>query len=131
MNRYRCLTVLVAGASLLCAATANALINPHFTPIHLVKQAALIVSIDLKQGQAKDQYTAAIREVLKGKTELKAFRLDLSKAVSTQQADKFRNLASAGKPALFFVGEFAEEASGQGGERPKTRGFLHVSGQWA
>ncbi len=131
MNRCRSFTALVAIAAMLCAATAHAMINPHFTPIHLVKQAALIVSVDLKQGKAKDQYTATIREVLKGKTELKALRLDLSKAINAQHADALRDLAAAAKPALFFVGEFAEEASGQGGERPKNRGFLHVSGQWA
>jgi len=52
----------------LWVAAAHALINPRFTPIHLVKQSALILWVDLKQGQSKDQYDAAIREVLKGKT---------------------------------------------------------------
>jgi hypothetical protein len=131
MNRYRCLAVLVAIAALLCVATANALINPHFTPVHLVKQAALIVSVDLKQGQSKDQYAAAIREVLKGKTELKALRLDLSKAINTQNADALRELAAVAKPALFFVGEFAQEQDRQGDAPPQSRGLLHVSGQWA
>ena len=99
----------------LCAATAQALINPHFTPVHLVKQAGLIVSVDLKQGASKDQYVATIREVLKGKTELKSLRLDLSKAINTQNADALRELAAAGKPALFFVGEFAEDRRQGGG----------------
>ncbi len=131
MNRYRCLAVLIAIAALLRAATVDAMINPHFTPIHLVKQAALIVSVDLKQGPAKDQYTATIREVLKGKTELKVLRLDLSKAINTQNADALRDLAAVAKPALFFVGEFVEEQDRQGDTRPKSRGLLHISGQWA
>ncbi len=131
MNRYRCLALVVAVAALLCSATANAMINPRFTPVHLVQQATLIVSVDLKPGQSKDQYTAAIREVLKGKTELKALRLDLSKAINTQNADALRDLAAAAKPALFFVGEFAEEKDGQGGAPAESRGLLHVSGQWA
>jgi hypothetical protein len=130
MNRYRYLTVLVTFAALLCAAAANAMINPHFTPIHLVRQAALIMSVDLKQGPSKNQYIATISEVLKGKTELKALRLDLSKAIQAEHADALRELAAAAKPALFFVGEFAEE-HGQGGEAPKNRGLLHISGQWA
>ena len=67
-------------AALLAASAAHALINPTFTPIHLVKQSKLIMSVDLKQGKAIDQYDAVIREVLKGKTELKAIHLDLSKA---------------------------------------------------
>ncbi len=128
MNRYRCLTVVVAVAALLCAATANTMINPNFTPIDLVKQAELIVSVDLKQGASRDEYSATIREVLKGKTELKALRLDLSKG---KNADALRELALAARPALFFVGEFAEEKGGQGGEAPQRRGFLHASGRWA
>jgi hypothetical protein len=51
------------------------MINPSFTPIHLVKQSNLIVSVDIKQGKSIDQYDAVIREVLKGKTELKAIHL--------------------------------------------------------
>jgi hypothetical protein len=106
------------------------MINPHFTPVHLVKQAGLIVSVDLKQGASKDQYLAAIREVLKGKTELKSLRLDLSKAINTQNADALRELAAGGKPALFFVGEFAEEKDGGAGAAA-PRGLLHLAGQWA
>ncbi|MGA2618736.1 MAG: VCBS repeat-containing protein [Thermoguttaceae bacterium] len=131
MNRYSCLAALVAVAAWLCVATANAMINPRFTPVHLVQQATLIVSVDLKPGQSKDQYTAAIREVLKGKTELKALRLDLSKAINTQNANALRDLAADAKPALFFVGEFAEEKAGPGGAPAESRGLLHVSGQWA
>jgi hypothetical protein len=106
------------------------MINPHFTPVHLVKQAGLIVSVDLKQGSSKDQYFAAIREVLKGKTELKSLRLDLSKAINTQNADALRELTVGGKPALFFVGEFAEEKDG-GASAAAPRGLLHLAGQWA
>jgi hypothetical protein len=117
------------------------MINPHFTPVHLVKQAGLIVSVDLKQGSSKDQYLAAIREVLKGKTELKSLRLDLSKAINVQNADALRELAAGGKPALFFVGEFAEEKDGGGGAAAgapgvpaggsRVGGLLHLAGQWA
>ena len=114
---------------LLCAATASALINPHFTPIHLVKQSALIVSLDLKAGSSKDQYSATIRQVLKGETKLKAFRLDLSKAINTENADALQQLAAPGKPGLFFVGDFGEDKDGQGGGN--SRGLLHLSGQWA
>ena len=131
MNHYRYLTVMAAVAALLCAAEAGAMINPNFTPIDLVKQAELILSVDLKQGASKNQYSATVRETLKGKTELKTLRLDLSKAKNKENADALRELAAGAKPALFFVGEFAEERSAQGGEAPQRRGFLHVSGRWA
>ncbi|MGA2064959.1 MAG: VCBS repeat-containing protein [Thermoguttaceae bacterium] len=131
MNCRRCLATLPALAVLLAAAPAAAMINPHFTPVHLVKQAGLIVSVDLKQGASKDQYLAAIREVLKGKTDLKALRLDLSKAINTQNADALRELAAGGKPALLFVGEFAEEKGGGVEAAATPRGLLHLAGQWA
>ena len=114
-------------AALLAASAAHALINPTFTPIHLVKQSKLIMSVDLKQGKAIDQYDAVIREVLKGKTELKAIHLDLSKARDEQNADMFRELAAAGAPALFFVGELSEQGRGA----PQLAGLLSVSGRWA
>jgi len=130
LNRYRCLPTAVAVAVLFWATSAHALINPRFTPIHLVKQSALIVSVDVKQGESKDQYAAAIREVIRGKTELKSLRFDLSKARDAQNADALRALAAAGKPALFFMGGFAEK-EGQGGAPAHGRGLLHVSGKWA
>jgi hypothetical protein len=130
MHRCRCLVTVVAVAACLHVTAAHALINPRFTPVHLVEQATLILSVDLKEGKSKDEYTAAVREVLKGKTELKSFRLDLSKAGDAQAADALRELAAAGKPALFFVGEF-EDAGNQGGGAARSRGLLHVGGKWA
>ena len=48
MRRYRRLVVgLVVVASGLRAASAFALINPNFTPIHLVKEANVIPWLDL------------------------------------------------------------------------------------
>lgn len=114
----------------LAASAAQAMINPHFTPVHLVRESAWIVSVDLKQGESKDQCDAVIREVLKGKVEMKQFRLDLTKARSKTNADMFRNLAATGGPALFFVGEF-EGAQGPGSIARGRHAFLHVSGTWA
>jgi hypothetical protein len=120
-------SLVFAVAAFLAAPASHALIRPDFTPIHLVKESKLIVSVDLKQGKSIDQYDAVIREVLKGKTELKAIHLDLSKARDEQNVDSFRKLAAAGAPALFFVGEF----SAQGGGAPQMAGLLSVSGKWA
>ena len=125
------LLAVVILATLLCVARVCALINPHFTPVHLVRQSALILCVDLKPGASPDQYSATIRQVLKGQTALKSLRLDLSKAINTQNADALRQLAAPGKTGLFFVGEFGEDKDGQGGGPAKTRGLLHLSGQWA
>jgi len=124
-NRYLAAAAL-AVAAWLSAPAAHALINPRFTPIHLVKQSKLVVSVDLREGASKDQYDAGVREVLKGETERKSFHFDLSKARNAEFADTFRGLAAAKKPALFFVGEFGEDEG-----REETIGYLHVSGKWA
>jgi hypothetical protein len=131
MAKRGILSALAAVATLLWAATVSALINPRFTPVHLVRQSALIVSVDLKPGASKDQYTATIRQVLKGRTELKALRLDLSKAINTQNADALRRLAAPAKTGLFFVGDFGEDKDSQSGGPARNRGLLHLSGQWA
>jgi hypothetical protein len=132
MNRYRCLTLVAAVAVVLRLTAAHALINPHFTPVHLVEAAALIVWVDVEQGESKDQYTAVVREVVKGKTERKSFQFDLSKPRDARSADLLRDLAGEGKPALFFVGEFEDAVVGDRGVGSVGRsGALHISGRWA
>ena len=127
----RCLVALLGLIAVWCGAAAHALINPHFTPVHLVKQAALILTVELRPGAAKDQYTATVQEVLKGQLEGKTLRLDLAKAINPQNAAALRELAALGKPALFFVGEFGDAAEAKGGSVPDRRALLHISGQWA
>jgi len=116
MIRFRRFASAVLVAAL-CVPLVQAYINASFTPIHLVKESTLIASVDLKQGASKDTYLAEIRQVLKGKTELKSFRMNLTKARDAETADALRSLAAAGKPALFFV-------TGNG------TALLHVGGEW-
>ena len=125
MNRSRCLTAAIIFA-MLSVPFARALINPKFRPTHLVKESTLIASVGLKEGESKDIYLAEIRQVLKGKTDLKSFRLDLTKARDTQNADALRALAAQGKPALFF----ASEKPAQGGEPARNLALLHAGGAW-
>ncbi len=135
MALKRSLACVVAVLVTLFAAKAHAIIDPNFTPIHLVEQSALILELDLKPGKTKDQYLGTVREVLKGKTALKAFSFDLSRAANEQHADAFRGLvkASGDKPALFFVGTFLTDevgAGGMGGDPPRRVGYLHVAAKW-
>ena len=64
MSRIRCF-VTSAAVALLAASASQAMINPGFTPVHLVKQASVILWVDIKAGEAKDTYTATLREALK------------------------------------------------------------------
>ncbi len=65
MSRNRCF-VTIATAALLAAPASPAMINPGFTPVQLAKQAGVILWVDITAGEAKDPYTATIRETLKG-----------------------------------------------------------------
>jgi len=118
--------VVVVGA-FFWAVAAQAMINPRFTPVHLVRTAELVLWVDLKQGDTKDHYFANVREVLKGKTGDKSLRLNLSKARDEQSADALRELAAGGKPGLFFVARGPDDGGGAG----ETRGLLHMAGRWA
>jgi hypothetical protein len=106
------------------------MINPGFTPVHLVKQASVILWVDIKAGEAKDAYTARIRETLKGKAEEKTFRLEISQAGDDEAATAMREQLAVGKPALFFVGEF-EDTKELGGGNTSRRAFLLLDGVWS
>lgn len=127
MNATRRAGALLLLSVWLLSDAAMALINPRFTPVNLVKQSGMILVVDLKEDVSKNECLLTVREVLKkGKTDEKVIRLDLSKARDERSAQAFRTLAAAGKPALFFVGEF----EGNGGGATNL-GLLHLEGQWA
>ena len=119
------LGLMAIAVALLTATAAHALINPRFTPLHLVKEATLIVVLDLKAG-SNSVFTATIRETLKGKTEQQNLRLDASKA-DEETSNALRDLAAAGQQALLFEGEFRD----QGNAQAFRSAFLSIGGKWA
>lgn len=128
MNRNQRL-VAMAVAALLLAPLTHAMINPRFTPIQLVKQSGVILWVDIKPSESKDQYTATIRETLKGKADQKTSSLDIAEAGEEETATNLREQLAAGKPALFFVGEF-EDTKELGSGNKSRRAFLHLGGAW-
>ena len=105
------------------------MINPGFTPVELVKQSALIVEVDVKQGKSQEQYVATVGGVVKGKTDLKAYSLDLSKARNAEAAESFRTLAATDGRGLLFIGEMENEDEDEGENEAIC--LLHISGKWA
>ena len=103
---------------------ACGLINPSFTPIHLVEDSALILKITF--GPVKDNRCACtIVKALKGKAAGRTLTIDFRQAINENEARRMAALvkASGGEPGVCFIGEAADAAAGR-------RGFLHVSGQW-
>jgi hypothetical protein len=125
VGNARTLNLATVLAAVLAASSAHALINPRFTPIHLVKEATLIAEMDLKAG-SNSVFTATIRETIKGKTEQKTLRLDASRA-DEDSCNALRDLAAAGQPALLFEGEFRDQPNADA----FRSAYLSVGGKWA
>lgn len=122
--------------------TALALINPNFTPVHLVNQSSLILELQL--GSVKDgKATARVKRVWKGKFDPKTVVLTLSTSVFPEHTKVVEKLVNSqdGKAGIFFAGELTDDRGGPGaglgpvlGENAEGQGnrtaFLHVMGIW-
>jgi len=118
----------------LAAPPAAALINPNFTPVHLVSQSDLILVLRIGPLGAKGEIPVQIAECLKGKAPEKPPTLDLSKTAGPQ-AEAFQRLVGKAAPqlALLFCGKFSEETPEAGGGEEAARGavgLLHTQGAW-
>jgi len=122
---------------LLWPAAAPALINPNFTPIHLVGQSHTILELVFTEPAADGKVVAEVRAMLKGKGEPpKTVRMDPTAAIAEGQRDALTAAAEKGRRALLFIGDF-KPASAEGGEMelggggekaPKAIAFLHING---
>ncbi len=100
----RAALAVVSALLLLGAAPALALIDPSFTPIHLVRGAQDIACGTLEARKPPGRWALADLRVLKGDRP-KAAGLSLAVAGPTDAADARRFLASAeGSPAMLFRG---------------------------
>jgi hypothetical protein len=104
-----------------CPLAAWGLINPTFTPVHLVAQSSTILTLRLKGEQIGDKATFEVVATLKGKA-LAGLTVDLAKAPK-EHADAARRLLAArpDRPSLLFLA---------GKEGPRPGAFLHVHGRW-
>jgi len=119
-------------------------INPNFTPVHLVEQSECVAELELEVGR-DSKVGATVKRVIKGDLPAKAITLDLTKTPYKQHAAGFqRMIANRGKaPALLFIGRRFETGPTDGAWRPAGPGvmppaaaeeddkaLLHVEGIW-
>ena len=98
---------------------AHALINPHFTPIHLVKQWTLIALVKLSAPDAKGLLTARVLKSLKGKAPADKVTIALLPDWIKPLAN---DAAAAGDgPGLLFACK---------GEDQQETALLHLAGHW-
>jgi hypothetical protein len=113
--------IAVSCAIAACPPAAWGLINPTFTPVHLVSQSGTILTVRLKGKQIGDMVAFEVVAALKGKAPA-GLTVDLAKAPK-EHADAARRLLAArpDQPVLFFLA---------GKDGPKFGAFLHVRGTW-
>ncbi len=137
---------LLAGSLLMGARPLHALINPNFTPVHLVREAETILEISFDGRDADGRLKAVTKAVLKGKQQdqPKEFFIDPRTAIAEGQRDTFMDAAlRKGQRALLFTGAF-RPVGASGGEMnfgagdsggPLAIAFLHMDSfaetQWA
>ncbi|MFW6152301.1 MAG: FG-GAP repeat domain-containing protein, partial [Verrucomicrobiota bacterium] len=131
---------------------AKALINPNFTPIHLVKQSGVIAEVRF-DFPIKDHKLTGKLNFLKGKSENKTFKFDFSTGMEDQVRYVEKEIVepAGDTPALLFIGKDQEDTeegteedtsddayaieNGQSvefetEELGASKALLHTSGQW-
>ncbi|MBN2581698.1 MAG: VCBS repeat-containing protein [Planctomycetes bacterium] len=133
-NKSVAITVL---ALLAVCSTAQAVINPGFTPLDLVQQSDVILVLEFDKVNDEGQAVAAVKEVLKGETPLKSLTLELlamPDAFAEQGKMVMKLIRDGQKQGLLFIGLYRGEGMGiegaMGGD-DKATGFLHLSGQYS
>jgi len=105
---------------LLCPASALAIINPRFTPKHLVEEAELAVAGPVAATADPLEWTLDAATQIKGKAGAKHV-LSLAECSKDHVGDIQQALkANAKDPAILFAGTLNEE----------KRAYLHVAGLW-
>ncbi|MCX7590567.1 MAG: VCBS repeat-containing protein [Kiritimatiellae bacterium] len=107
------------------AMTGWALINPNYTPVHLVEGAEFIIIMKLGPCDEKGLANAEILRVLKGEEKAPKGNLvfDVGQAINKETFSMIRDRIAAGgnEPALFFVGK---------DENGEEVGLVHLGGKW-
>lgn len=128
------LGAILISVMLLAGRPAAGLINPKFTPVHLVKQSSLVATVQVTaiKGEKKNvTVELKLLKPLQGKTDLTNLTLDLSTCAVDEQRDSLvKKLKAVGDmPLLLFVGEF--ESAGAGAGTPQdAKVYLHVLDEW-
>ncbi|MBM4035928.1 MAG: VCBS repeat-containing protein [Planctomycetes bacterium] len=114
---------------------ALGLINPKFTPLHLVKEAEAILALRLEGGAKEGVAMAAVERALKGHLGKKTLEIELAGSSKPEQARLIEKSLRArkGAPALMFVGAWPAKP---GEENPAAqppaarKALVHLDGSW-
>ena len=138
MKRIRVLTALAGLLMLTSPGGLHGLINPKFTPVHLVQQSEVIVELKFEPRVRGGRATASVVSVLKGEMDAKTLTVDLTATAFPERARTVEKMIKeyAGRPVLMFIGELPDKpgegtdaGTGAPGGAPR-KAFLHMEGTW-
>lgn len=123
MRKMKIMLVAAICAMLWLATAANAMVNPNFTPKHMLKEADQIMRVRLKLDAKKEKIHAEVVEMIKGKKPAKPIVIDLTMTAFDAHAKQVRNLVAklAKGTALLSIGR---------DEEGEDAGFLHILCKW-
>ena len=110
----------ITNATWILMTSVSAMINPNFTPIHLVDESNQIFFVRPRKLADTKSFSLIVEETLKGKT-TELFTANLQKAKPRQAEMAIKVLSGKTvRPCLLFIG----------GKGKKRKGFLHIRGTW-
>ncbi len=118
--------LFVASVMLLaCGTRARGLINQNYTPVDLVRQAEVILTLEIRQQETEGQLFVKIQETLQGKA---PGNLDLELDTTDGDLMQIWEEASRGKAAeaLMFLGNFSTAGQEESEDSESQVGALHA-----
>ncbi len=114
---------ILAMSALGLATNAFALINPQFTPAHLVGGSAVVLQLKILPEPGDAKLAFAVESVLKGKFDSKKVEVDLTSTSYPDQAKFAAAMArgSGARLALMFIGE---------GSAEEQKIYIQIEGSW-
>jgi len=130
-SRMKMAFTLLFGAALFGSVRPlQALINPQFTPVHLTRQADIILQLRPLADAPQGKMVFAVEKVWKGTLDAQRVEVDLTGAALPDQARFADKLAreSVDKLALMFIAAFADKPGDEPGGSRKA--YIHLDGSW-
>jgi hypothetical protein len=129
VRRFVCV-LAVSAAAVTMTTPVRALINPKFTPVHLVEQSETILALKMSAPDGKQVIRAKVTKRLKGGAADEEVLIDLSTAARPDWAKKIGAVAAArgDAPAMFFAGTYREEDGGD--NNGDAVAFLQLDRDW-
>jgi len=121
--------LLTAVLLALAARPAPGLINPRFTPVHLVEQSGLILRVRLSPAGKAGRLKVEVLKAVKGKAAQEGFAIDLTRTDAARAAAFRKRIGDRHRTGLLFTGRYREEG-GEAEPDNGVTGLLHVCGRW-